>query len=444
MFPAPGSPSERAYARACDVMPGGSSRLALYDMRSYAQAGDGCRLRDIDGKVWLDALNNFMVLIHGHRHAPTIAALRDQLDRGTSFGLPDTSEVALAAELCGRVASVERVVFCNSGSEAVMHAIKAARIATGRPCLAKCEGLYHGAYDYAEVSNGAPVVPGFQGFPQPQPYGPYMAPHVLEDVIVIPFNDPVITERVLRDRAAEIAAILIDPVPSRIGYALAEPAYLQLLRRLADELGILLIFDEVASFRAAHGGAQSLSGVRPDLTTFGKIIGGGMPAGAIGGSEAVMRVFDPAGGKKSLAFTGTFNANPMTMAAGLATLRDYPPEAVARLNALGAQLRGLVAAGIARLSLPAQVHGCASFVALFFEPRMGNGYHAVAHRPAELPLVRRFWAAAMDRGLLLDVTARLNLSTAFGPAEVEEAAAIILAALEQAYDGAAPEVAACA
>jgi glutamate-1-semialdehyde 2,1-aminomutase len=434
MFPAHGSLSEESYKRACKVMPGGSSRRSLFDMRSYVQSGDGCRVRDIDGNFLLDGSNNFMVLIHGHRHAPTIAALEEQLGRGLSFGLPVLGEVQLAEHLCARVASVDSIVFCSSGSEAVMHAMKAARALTQRPKIVKCEGLYHGSYDYAEVSNAPPVTPGAQGFPRARPYGPHTLPHVMDDVVVVPFNDPGIAEAIIRQHAKEIAGIIIDPVPSRVGYAVVEEAFLRMLRAVCDELGIVLIFDEVASFRVAHGGAQSLFDVQPDLTAFGKIIGGGLPVGAVGGKAQFMQIFDPSAGSASVSFTGTFNAHPLTMAAGLATLRHYTTDDIARLNGLGDQMRASIRAGIEKKGLPAHVAGVASFVSLFFGPRVGNGYHSVAHRPEETPLVNRFWSAAMDRKLLLDTSARLNLSTAFTPDDVDEASEIIIASLEEAFD----------
>lgn len=437
MFPEPGSASETTYRRACKVMPNGTSRKSLFDMRSYAREGEGSRLRDVDGRWILDGSNNFMVLIHGHRHGPTMDAVAGQIGRGLSFGLPTEGEVWLAEHLAGRVASVERVVFCSSGTEAVMHAVKAARAIARRPKIAKCEGLYHGTYDYAEVSNASPVKPGAQGFPRAHVAGGYAMPHVVEDTVVIPFNDAEVAERIIRERASEIAGILIDPVPSRVGYTAAEPDFVRALRRIADEFGIVLVFDEVASFRVAHGGAQSLYDVRPDLTAFGKIIGGGMPVGAVGGSERAMRVFDPAD-KQGVSFTGTFNAHPVTMAAGLATLEHYGPDEVARLNGRGESLRALVRAGIASRGLPAHVRGHGSFVSFFFSPRIGGGYHAVAHRPGEMALVNAFWSEAMDRNLLLDVSARMNISTAYSDADVEEAAAILLDSLETAFHLAPP------
>jgi glutamate-1-semialdehyde 2,1-aminomutase len=439
MFPTPGSTSASLYERACKVMPGGTSRRSLYDMRSYVQSGSGCRVRDVDGNALLDGSNNFMVLVHGHGHPPTVTALKEQLDRGISFGMAERTEVLLAETLCSRVAGTERVIFCSSGSEAVMHAMKAARALTQRPKIVKCEGLYHGSYDYAEVSNAPPVVPGSQGFPRALPYGPYTLPHVLDDTVVIPFNDAAVAEAVLREQADTIAGIVIDLVPSRIGYAPAEQAFVKMLRRVCDEFGIVLIFDEVASFRLGHGGAQGMYDVVPDLTAFGKIIGGGLPVGAVGGTQAAMRIFDASSGDPTVSFTGTFNANPMSMAAGLATMEDFTPGKVTALNGMGDRARTGIAAGIRRMGLPATVRGFGSFVSLFFGPRVGNNYHSVAHRPEELATLRRFWSATLDRGMLIDVSGRFNLSTAYTEADVDEAAEIVVAALEDAFDSAPSE-----
>lgn len=434
MFPAQGSLSEKLYERACKVMPGGSSRRALYDMRSYVQSGEGCRLLDIDGNSLLDASNNFMVMIHGHRHAPTLNAIKAQVDHGISFGLPTAAEVGLAEHLCERIDSVDRIVFCNTGSEAVMHAMKAARALTQRPKIVKCEGLYHGSYDYAEVSNAPKINPSSTQIPKSTAYGPYTLPNVLEDVVVVPFNDVVVAEAIIRDQAQEIAGVVIDLVPSRIGYATVDEEFLKMLRRVCDEFGILLIYDEIASFRVAHGGAQALTSVRPDLTTFGKIIGGGVPIGAIGGSEKAMRIFDPSDSRPSLPFTGTFNAHPLSMAAGLATLQHYDQDAITRLNAIGENVRSGIRFGIGRKGLPAHVTGCASFVSIFFAPRDDSRYHTIAHRPEEMPMLKRFWSAAMDRKLLIDTSARFNLSTAYAAADAEELIHIVVESLEQAFN----------
>ncbi len=429
MFPTAGTPSALAYADARRVMPGGSTRQALYAMTAYAERGEGCRIRDIDGQWHLDALNNFMVLIHGHRHQPTLAALEGKLETGLCFGLPTTSEIALASHLAARVPSVEQIVFCNSGSEAVMHAMKAARALTRRPKIVKCEGLYHGSYDFAEVSNAPPIRPGTQEPPQPVGYGPYTSPAITGDTIILPFNNLDLANQIIAQHGDEIAGLILDPFPSRIGYARASDEFVNGLRSLCDAHGILFIFDEVASFRVAWGGAQSLYDVKPDLTVFGQLIGGGLAVGAVGGTSAAMSIFDP-GQKNYLSITGTFNANPLTMVAGLACLEDFTPDAVERLNEEGEFLRNSLSSEVQARGLPVEITGNASFVAAFFGKRKRTEYHSAAPGAEERNAISLYAEIAFRRGILIDTTGRLNLSTAFTRRDVEEASEILADALE--------------
>jgi glutamate-1-semialdehyde 2,1-aminomutase len=435
MFPDVGSQSAAAYAVASRFLPGGCSRHALHPMRGYVERGEGCRILDIDGRWHLDALNNFTVLVHGHCHAPTMAALRRQLDRGVSFGLASPTEVDLARHMVERVPGLEQIVFCSSGSEAVMHAMKAARALTRRPRIVKCEGLYHGSYDFAEVSNTPPIRPGAQGVPVPVGYGPYTSPAIVNDVLVVPFNNAEIAELVIREHADETAAIILDLAPSRVGYRLADPTFVRRIRQLCDERGIVLIFDEVASFRLAHGGSQSLYNIVPDLSTYGKIIGGGMPIGAVGGRAEVMAIFDPSR-TSHLSFTGTYNANPMSLVGGLACLEALTPQAVDGLNGRGDMLRIILRDGVAKAGYPIEIYGTGSFVALFFSRRDRHDYHSAAHRADEVPMVKRLCAAAWDRGLLIDAPGRMNLSSAYTEADVEEAGEILLASLNEIFGSA--------
>jgi glutamate-1-semialdehyde 2,1-aminomutase len=223
--------------------------------------------------------------------------------------------------------------------------------------------------------------------------------------------------------------LILDPFPSRIGYARASDEFVSGLRRLCDDHGIVLIFDEVASFRVAWGGAQSHYDVKPDLTVFGKIIGGGLAVGAVGGTAAAMRIFDPAQ-KSYLSITGTFNANPLTMAAGLACLEDFTPEAVDRLNEEGAFLRHALSSEVQARGLPVEITGNASFVAAFFGKRQRTEYHSAAPGAEERKAISLYAEVAFRRGILIDTTGRLNLSTAFTRSDVEEASEILADSLE--------------
>ena len=273
--------SAELFDRACEVMPGGNTRTTVWHAPHpiYAASGQGCRIKDVDGKTYLDFINNYTSMIHGHANPVVAEAVRKQLEIGTCFAMPTESEIELAELLCKRSPGFERVRFTNSGSEAVMMALKAARAHTGKPKIAKCEGAYHGSYDFAEVSlDSAPESWG-NADPNSVAYTSGTPRSVLDEVIVIPFNRVEETENILAAHADELACVLIDPMPNRAGLIPATPEYLKMLRRFTTNNDMLLVFDEVISFRLGHGGAQGEFNVSPDLTALAKIIGGGFPIG---------------------------------------------------------------------------------------------------------------------------------------------------------------------
>src|SRR5499426_2734269 len=313
-----GSKSAALFARAQGVLPGGNSRTTVYmaPYPPYAASGEGCWVTDVEGDRRLDCLNNYTALIHGHAHPAIVEAATRRLALGASFPMPTPEEIELAALLCERLPSAERVRFTNSGSEAVMIAIKGARAFTGRPKIAKFEGAYHGSYDYVEVSLGStPEAWGSLATPASTAYSKGTPPAVLEDVVVLPFNHTELVVGRIEREAAHLAAVVVDPVPNRIGLVPARTEFLQAMREVTRAHGIVLIFDEVISFRVGYHGAQGAFGVNPDMTTLGKIIGGGFPVGAVACSNEVMAVFDPGRGTPPAPHGGTFNANPVTMAA---------------------------------------------------------------------------------------------------------------------------------
>jgi glutamate-1-semialdehyde aminotransferase len=283
---APGSRSAALFAQAQGVMPGGNTRTTVYmaPYPPYAASGDGCWITDVEGDRRLDCLNNYTALIHGHAHPAIVEAATRRLALGSSFPLPTPEEVELAALLCERLPSAERVRFTNSGSEAVMMAIKGARAWTGRPKIAKFEGAYHGSYDYAEVSlASSPESWGSLASPASTPYSKGVPPAVLDDVVVLPFNHAELAVARIEREARHLAAVLVDPIPNRVGLIPAQREFLRALREITSRHGIALIFDEVITFRVGYHGAQGVFGVTPDLTTLGKIIGGGFPVGAVVG-----------------------------------------------------------------------------------------------------------------------------------------------------------------
>src|SRR3989441_3096045 len=318
------SRSAALFARAQGVLPGGNSRTTVYmaPYPPYAAAGEGCWITDVEADRRMDCLNNYTARIHGHAPPTIVEAATRRLAQGASFPMPTPEEIDLAALLCERLPSAARVRFTNSGSEAVMIALKGARAFTNRPKIAKFEGAYHGSYDYAEVSLAStPDNWGSLAAPASTAYSRGTPPAVLEDAVLLPFNHTEQAVARIEREAGQLAAVLVDPVPNRVGLVPARVEFLKALREVTRRHGIVLIFDEVISFRVGYHGAQGLFGVTPDMTTLGKIIGGGFPVGALVGRADVMAVFDPTGGEPRAPHGGTFNANPVTMAAGLAAMR---------------------------------------------------------------------------------------------------------------------------
>ncbi len=340
--------SAALFDRATRSLPGGSTRTTIFNppYPPYLVRGEGIRTWDADGNEYRDFLGNYTSLILGHAHADVVAAVEAQVRRGSAFAAPTETEIELAEEIRRRLPSVERIRFTNSGTEATMFAIRAARAFTGRPLIAKFEGAYHGTHDTALA--GTPGVP-----------------RATSDLVVeLPWDDPDGVERALAGRERELAAVIVEPMQGAGGVRLAHPVALARLRELTARIGALLIFDEVIAFRIGPDGAQGLLGVRPDLTTLGKIIGGGYPSGAFGGRADVMDLFD-ARRPGALSHGGTFNGNPVAAAAGLATLRHLTPERYDRLATLGARLRERLTTDIAREQLDARVTGVASIFQVF-------------------------------------------------------------------------------
>ncbi len=343
--------SAALFDRATRVLPGGSTRTTVFapPYPPYLADGTGIRVRDVDGNTYRDFLGNYTSLILGHAHPAVVAAVETQVRRGSAFGAPSELEIELAEELCRRVDSIERIRFTNSGTEATMFAIRAARAVTGRNVVGIFDRSYHGTHDTAvATSPGVPAVVG-------------------ELVITLPWEDLDGVERALAEHGRDLAAIVIEPIQGAGGVRAASPELLRGLREICDRLGALLIFDEVISFRAAPGGAQSISGVRPDLTTLGKIIGGGYPLAAFGGAADVMDRFD-ARRVGALTHGGTFNGNPVGAAAGLATLAELTPAVYDALASRAERLRAAVARGASAAAVEVRVDTAASL----FQVRLGD------------------------------------------------------------------------
>ncbi|KAA3452233.1 aspartate aminotransferase family protein [Mesorhizobium sp. SARCC-RB16n] len=412
--------SRLAHERAKKVMPGGNTRSSVYEtpFPLYLAAGKGAYVTDIDGNSYLDFQNNFTALIHGYGHSDVNAALAAQIGKGLSFANPTECEIDLAEIVCARVPFFEQVRFTNTGSEAVMMAIKAARAITGRPKIAKCEGAYHGNHDFVETSLDPAPADWQTRAAEAKAYNRGTPESVLGEVIVIPFNDVVATKLVLERHKQTLACVIIDPLPSRVGLVPADLAYLRFLREFTDRHGILLISDEVLSFRLSYRGAIATYGIEPDLCTFGKIVGGGLPIGAVAGRAETMRVFDPSRGKPPVSQAGTFTANPLSMVAGAAAMRALTEVEIERLNALGAQTRSELNQALAASDIGGHVTGAGSLFCIFIGDRDVKDYASAYHAWQQRQRLSQLISFCRDEGVLLSRIGLGALSTPMADAEI--------------------------
>jgi glutamate-1-semialdehyde 2,1-aminomutase len=423
------SRSSALYERALRVLPGGASRNTILRKPHplYADRGEGCWVVDVEGVRRLDFANNMASLIHGHAHPRIVEAVTAQLRRGTAFMMATEAEIAYAELMCARSRGFEKIRFVNSGTEATMACLKAARAYTGRPKIAKTEGAYHGLYDYAEVSQTAdPSTWGDAAAPRSVPVAKGTPQSALDDVVVFPFND---TERALTllDRhAADIACVLVDPMPHRVGLVPASRDFIAALHAWTRQHGALLVFDEVITFRSEHGGCQEWYDERPDLTSLGKIIGGGFPVGAITGRADVMDVLDPRAPKTPFPLSGTFSANPITMVAGCTAMQMYDRSEVARLNALGDRARAQIADAIRTADVPFSVTGAGSMFRIHVRPQPPANYRECYVGPSGQQLIRAILDQCFARGVMLIETFSGTLSTPMTEAEVDRLSEVLL------------------
>src|SRR5215207_4133105 len=404
------------------VMPGGDTRTVAFHSPYplVITEGQGCRIQDADGRTYIDLLNNYTSLIHGHAHPAIVAAVSERLPFGTAFPAPNEAQTQLAEIIVDRVASVDMIRFCNSGSEAVMNALRAARAFTGRDVVVKMEGGYHGTYDDVEVS----VRPD----PRNPAAGPDRAPtallgtrgvpeNTIDNVLVTPLNDIEALERLMRERGTDVAAVIVEPVMGSSGMLPADHAFLEALRVLTLEHDALLIFDEVMSFRLEPGGMQQHYRVRPDLTTFAKIIGGGFPVGGFGGRATVMEQFDPLQ-PTPLWQSGTFNGNLITMVAGVAAMEAYTPPEVDRINALGERLRHGLRTALADVGVQAAVTGYGSFAGVHLGTTAVGTYRDAAL--ADKGLARLLHLALLLEGIYVAPRLTMCTSTAMDDETIDE------------------------
>ncbi|HSE91893.1 MAG TPA: aspartate aminotransferase family protein [Methylomirabilota bacterium] len=396
------SRSRSMHEEATAVMPGGNSRTTTFfdPYPFYIQRGQGAHVWDADGVDRLDFNGNYTSLVLGHAPPDVVKAAQEAAAQGMSFPGPTEHEIRLAEMLVRRLPSVETIRFTNSGTEATMNAVRAARAFTGRPKIAKFEGAYHGTHDWVLVSVAPdPKAAGSRKHPKPVPASSGVPPTVLKHTVVLPWNDPDACQALLAKEADSLACLLVDPLLGIGGVLPPADGFLQSLREVTARHGIVLIFDEVISFRIAWGGAQERYGVAPDLTTLGKIIGGGLPVGAFGGRGDIMAAYDPRRGGARISHGGTFNANPVTMAAGAATLNALTPEAYARLDALGDRLRGGVSRLLQNTRRRGQVTGVGSLFCLHWTSGPLTDYRSSRPKDPEAPI--RVFMGLLNEGILL-------------------------------------------
>lgn len=419
--------SHAAFARALKLMPGGVNSPArafggVGGEPIFFERGEGAYLYDIDGRRYLDYIGSWGPMILGHAHPKVTAAVQEAAARGTSFGAPTEAESELAELIVAAVPSVEQVRLVNSGTEATMSAIRLARGFTGRDAIIKFAGNYHGHVDSLLVAAGSAAAT--LGVPN----SPGVTAGTAQDTIVLEYNDVESLERTFRERGGQIAAVIFEPVVGNMGCVIPTPEFLQALRQLTTANGALLICDEVMTgFRVAYGGAQSLFGIEPDLTTLGKIVGGGLPVGAYGGRAEIMQQVLPAG---KVFQAGTLSGNPLATAAGIATLkvlRDENPYDV--LEQRSARLAEGLASAAAEARIPHSVTRVGSMMTLFFADQPVRDWPSAAK--CDTGRYSEYFWGLIERGVYMPCSQfeALFVSVAHGEAEIDQTVAAARATL---------------
>jgi glutamate-1-semialdehyde 2,1-aminomutase len=384
--------SARYLEEARRFLPGGDSRSTLFypPYPAVLDRGDGCQVVDLDGNRLLDFTGNHSALIHGYRPPSVTDSILAQMERGTCFPGPTAPQLRLARHLVERIPSLERVRFTNSGTEAVMMAVRAARRHTGRRLIAMLEGGFHGTSE--EVTH--------------------------PDLLVLPADDAQPAIELLQRRAGDVAALLVEPLQGSAGMIPLDRGFLSAISEAARPLGILLVFDEVVSLRVAYGGGQEYYGIVPDMTCLGKLIGGGLPLGAFGGREDIMALFDPSRGPPPVPHPGSYNANPASLAAGLATLELLTREAITELNRKGERLRGEVQRALDEAAVPAAVTGLGSLFGIHLTRGPVRTVRDAA--TADTRLRHEIFLGLHNEGVLIDPRGVGTLSTAIGDGEIDQ------------------------
>ncbi len=389
------SKSKLLFSRAQQRIPGGvnSPVRAFHSVGGhprFIQSGQGCRIKDMDGNTYIEYLGSWGPLILGHCHPKVQAALRKQIALGTSFGASTENEVVLAEMIAEAIPSIDKVRLVNSGTEATMSAVRLARAFTGRHKIIKFDGCYHGHVDGLLVKAGSGVAT--LGLPD----SPGIVPQESNYTISVPYNDPDTIEDVLNQNRSEIAAVILEPVAGNMGIVLPAKGFLQRLRKLTREHGVLLIFDEVITgFRLSYGGAQQLLKLKPDITCLGKIIGGGLPTGAYGGHREIMKWIAPEG---PVYQAGTLSGNPLAVAAGIATLKALKKAGnYQKLERMTQNLVSGLEKAADQAGVPVQINTIGSMFTVFFNDSPVTDY--ISAKTSKTELYGKFFHALLKEGI---------------------------------------------
>jgi len=412
--------SKSLYEAAQQYLPGGDTRTVTYyrPYPAFMHHGKGCMLYDVDGSSYVDFVNNYTSLVHGHAHPKVVDAVTEQVRLGSVFASPVENQIRLGQIICDRLPSADKVRFCNSGTEATMAAIRLARAYTKKYKIIKMEGGYHGSHDLAEISiKPAIEKAGPIESPHSVPEDMGIPPNVIKDCVIAPFNQSETVARILTQNKEDLAAVIVEPLQMACGAIPPTLEFLETIRELTSKYKIPLIFDEVVSLRLARGGCQDIYNIMPDITALGKIIGGGYPVGAVAGREEFMDLFSPLN-DNSLFHSGTFNGNPITMAAGVASMNALTASEIERINELGNNLRARFSSILEEVGIIAQVTGMGSLGQIHFTGQQVSDWRGAATGRIDIRSILHL--LLMDRGIFIATRAAFNVSTAMGEQEIQK------------------------
>ena len=425
--------SKELWEEAKKYLPGGDSRNSIFwaPYPIFIDQASGCHVIDSDGTDRLDFIGTMTTLILGHGPKPVLDAVNAQMSRGVVYNAPNAHQIRLAKLLCERIPSFDMVRFTNSGTEATLNTIRAARATTGKSKIAKVEGGYHGSHDQVSVSVRVnPANAGERSRPDAMAATEGLGEGTLDQVVVVPFNETATARETLEAYKDELAAVIIEPMLGSVGMLPATSEFLTMLRDFTSANGIVLIFDEVISYRASSGGAQEYYGVTPDMTSLGKIIGGGFSIGAFGGRKDIMDLYDPsAAGGPRVAHAGTFKANPVTMLAGATTLEQLTPEVYRKLDDMTDYLRSEILKVGAELETPIQVTGLGSLFGIHFTGDELVGYRDIAREDSAFR--HQVFLGMLNEGILMASNLVGAVSTEIGETEIDAFTAALRRVLER-------------